>query len=523
MGSLVLRRVFAPLGLAAALLATSATAASASHGGGGGGTTPPPTPAIQVAPDAATLASGSSEFVQVVVSPAIAAGGGNLTVTASSSALQVSASVPIDPTVRPQFQVTAGTVGAATPVTLTVSQGTQSGSASITVQPAATPTLAPLNIFPRTAASGDPLTVSASLNAAAPPGGVTVTLHSDSATVPVPATVFIPAGQSQTQVPVTAATVTAVTVAHVTETLGSASVTGQVEIDPSRVLSALTLSAPSVDGAIGGTGGVSISVPSDGDTTFIVDLHSSNPSVANVPSQVSYLDGQTSTTFPITTTQVDTATPVTITATAGGVTKTASLTVTPTPPPPFDLAGISVAPGKVAGAGTATGTVTTTVGAPAGGVTIPLSSSDPKIASVPASIFLPAGATKATFPVRVTNQSGSVAVGLSALFQNQGPSTILDVTGAQGGTVIVHGNQNQRLAPKPVGDSFGALGFYGGGVGHVESGQMPPGISLVNNIRPGEFVFVGTVQKPGTYTFVLEFTGTGTPYAQSYVWVITPN
>jgi hypothetical protein len=50
---------------------------------------------------------------------------------------------------------------------------------------------------------------------------------------------------------------------------------------------------------------------------------------------------------------------------------------------------------------------------------------------------------------------------------------------------------------------------------------MPPGISLLNNIRPGEFVFAGTVQKAGTYTFVLEFDGAGPAYAIAYVWVIT--
>ena len=55
----------------------------------------------------------------------------------------------------------------------------------------------------------------------------------------------------------------------------------------------------------------------------------------------------------------------------------------------------------------------------------------------------------------------------------------------------------------------------------VATAQMPPGISLVNNIRPGEFVFVGTVQKAGTYTFVLEFDGAGPAYAIAYVWVIT--
>lgn len=106
------------------------------------------------------------------------------------------------------------------------------------------------------------------------------------------------------------------------------------------------------------------------------------------------------------------------------------------------------------------------------------------------------------------------------MFHNQGPSILLNITQARGGTILVASNQNQRLAPKPVGDPNGAPGFYAGGTGHVEFGQMPPGISLFNNIRPGEFVFVGTVQIAGTYTFVLEFTGANAPYAIAYVWVI---
>ena len=225
--------------------------------------------------------------------------------------------------------------------------------------------------------------------------------------------------------------------------------------------------------------------------------------------------------FTVTTARVSTPTAVTITASAGGVTRSVDLTVLPTPPPPFDIQTLTVAPATFAGSGVVTATLTATTAAPAGGHTIPVSSSDPRTASVPATVFLPAGATTATFPVKVTAPSGSVAVGISALFRNQGPSALLNITAGRGGTTLVAGNQNQRLAPKTVGDPNGALGFYAGGTGHVESGQMPPGISLVNNIRPGEFVFVGTVQKPGTYTFVLEFDGGNPAYAIAYVWVIT--
>ena len=505
----------------ASIAASPAFASGGSGGGGGGGSTPPPPPAIQLSPDAASLAAGESEFVQVLVSPAAPAGGESLAVTSSSTSLSVPASIPLGAGLsNAQFQITANAVPATTSATVTVSLGANHSSFAVAITPASTPAAGGIVAFPHLAASGDLVTVTASLQASAPPGGVTVALASDSAALHVPATLFIPGGSGSAQFTSTAGTVTAPTVVHLSETLGATTLSGQLEIDPARVLSGLALNATSVDGALGTTGAVTVSVPADGNN-FSVALSSSNPTVAAVPAAVGFLSGQSSVGFNVTTTQVSAPTTVTITASAGGVTKSVQLTVTPTPPPPFDVQNLTVTPATIAGAGTVTATLTTTTAAPVGGVTIPLTSSDPKTASVPATVFLPAGAITATFPIKILSPNGSLAVGISALWHNQGPSALLNITPARGGTTLVAGNENVRLAPKTVGDPNGALGFYSGGVGHVESGNMPPGISLVNNLRPGEFVFVGTVQKAGTYTFVLEFTGAGAAYAIAYVWVIT--
>ena len=419
-----------------------------------------------------------------------------------------------------QFQITANTVSAATSTTVTVSSAGSRASFTVSVTPAAVPAAGSIAAFPRLVAGGDVITITAALQASAPPGGVRVALASDSAALPVPASVVIPAGAGATSFTATAGAVTAATIVHVSETLNAVTTTTQVEIDPARVLTGLEPSAASVDGALGATGGVSISIPTDG-TGFSVALHSSNPALAAVPASVAFLSAQSNVTFSVVTTSVSTPTAVTITAAAGGVTKSVDLTVLPTPPPPLDIETLSVAPATLHGSGTATGTVALTTPAPAGGLRVPLSSSDPTAAALPASVLVPAGATSATFPVRVTATSNTIAVGVSALFNNQGPSALLTVTPTRGGTTLVAGNQNQRLAPKSVGDPNGALGFYAGGVGQVESGRMPPGISLINNLRPGEFFFSGTVQKAGTYTFVLEFAGAGAAYAIAYVWVIT--
>jgi hypothetical protein len=507
--------------VAALLVAAVPALASGGSGSGGGGSTSS-TPPIQLLPDASTVAAGASEVVQVVVSPAAPSGGESLSIKASNASLAVPGSVQISGgSSFGQFTVTGNAVSAPTSVTLTVSLGTASATTNLTVTPAAAAGVASVSAFPGTVASGDPVTVDVSLTSSAPPGGLTVALSSDASALPLPATASVPAGSTLVQVPATAGAVSAATVAHITASAGATTVGGQVEIDPSRDLTGFVVSPTTTDGTKGSTGQVTISVPADGDN-YTVALQSSNPAVAAVPATVVFLDGQQTASFPISTNAVDASTDVAITASAGGRTLPATLTVIPTPPPAFDVEAVTLSPAVIAGGGTATATITTTTGAPAGGVRIPVSSSDSKIAGVPASVFIPAGATTVSFPVTVANQSSSVNVGISALFQNRGHSGQLGVTSAKGGTLLKASTANEVLEPRPVNDpNTTMLGFYQGGTASLESGQMPPGISLLSPFRPGEFVFTGSPQKAGTYTFVLKFTNVTTPYTMAYVWVIT--
>jgi hypothetical protein len=522
-------RVLTRSAVTVAALVLTATPALASGGsgsgsGGGGGSTTSTTPAIQLSPDSTTVTSGASDVIQVVVSPAAPAGGETLSVSASNASLAVPGGVSITGgSSFGQFTVTGNNVGSATPVTVKVTLGTASASASLTVSPAVAAAVSSVAMFPGVVASADPVTLDVSLTSAAPAGGATVALSSDSSALPVPASVVVPAGSSLAQVPTTAGSVAATTLAHVSASYGGGAATGQVEIDPSRDLTDLVVSPTTTDGTKGSTGQVSISVPADGNN-YAVALQSSNPGVAAVPASVAFLDGQQTASFPISTKAVSTSTAVVITASSAGITKTATLTVVPTPPPAFDVQTVKLSPAIIAGAGTATATITTTTGAPAGGVTIPVSSSDSKLAAVPASVFIPAGATSVSFPVTVPSQSSSVNVGISALYQNRGHSGQLGVTSTKAGTLPQASTANQVLAPRPVNDSSTtALGFYQGGTASLESGQMPPGISLISPFRPGEFVFSGSPQKAGTYTFVLKFTNVATPYTMAYVWVITPS
>lgn len=100
-----------------------------------------------------------------------------------------------------------------------------------------------------------------------------------------------------------------------------------------------------------------------------------------------------------------------IQAAFGDTTQTASLAVAP----PLSLSSMGVAPGNLTGGTTATGTVTISGPAPAGGALVTLSSNNAAV-SVPASVFIPAGLTSASFLVQTNPVATFVTVTLTATF-----------------------------------------------------------------------------------------------------------
>jgi Putative Ig domain len=71
-------------------------------------------------------------------------------------------------------------------------------------------------------------------------------------------------------------------------------------------------------------------------------------------------------------------------------------------PVSMSIQSFSLNPATVAGGAASTGTVTVSTTAPAGGTAVILSSSNPQLAAVPATVTVPAGATSATFPITTT-------------------------------------------------------------------------------------------------------------------------
>jgi hypothetical protein len=187
-------------------------------------------------------------------------------------------------------------------------------------------------------------------------------------------------------------------------------------------LSDLILSAGSVLGGSSATFVVTLNgkAPPGG---AVIALSSSSGSATALPSSVTIPAGASTATFVLATNPVAAVTKVQITVSYGGVSKSASLTVQPPA-----LAELSVKPGDVKGGASAAGTVRLSGKAPAGGLTISLASSNPAVASVPASVTVPGGAVSATFAIATSRVSTSTKVSIQATSAGATRSAPLVVT-----------------------------------------------------------------------------------------------
>ena len=159
-----------------------------------------------------------------------------------------------------------------------------------------------------------------------------------------------------------------------------------------------------------GTVTLTSAAPSGG---AVVSLGSASSAVT-VPGNVPVSQGATSATFAIATSAVTTQTLVTVSATYGGATKTTTVTVNPAAA--ASLATLSLNPTSVKGGGSVTGTVTLSALAPANGATVTLTSSNPALASVPASVLVTAGTTAKPFTVTTGATRKNVSVTISASY-----------------------------------------------------------------------------------------------------------
>jgi hypothetical protein len=251
------------------------------------------------------------------------------------------------------------------------------------------------------------------LQGPAPSGGVSVALTSNNAVISVPSSVTVPAGATSASFTITTLAVSTSTAAQIQAQPGT-NYTATLWVDPSPTAGPLsvTLSPTSVYGGTTSQGTVTLSSPAPSGGT-VVTLSSSNTAVATVPTSVTVPAGSTSATFTASTSAVSFQTLVAITASSGGATESATLKVNPAPSP-VTVASLVLNPTSVHGGNKSQGTVTLNEVAPSGGLVVTLTSSNTGVATVPASVTVPAGAQSATFTVSTNKVTNSTSVKISA-------------------------------------------------------------------------------------------------------------
>jgi hypothetical protein len=164
---------------------------------------------------------------------------------------------------------------------------------------------------------------------------------------------------------------------------------------PTLTVSSVTISPASISPGGWAQGTVTLSATMGSTVT----LMSSNTAVATVPGSVTVAAGQTSAAFTVTGVAAGTSA---ITAAASGSQGTASITVAPGA---ALVLGLTLSASSVVGGNPITGTLVISSPAPAGGMVVTLSSSDP--VTVPANVTIPAGQTTATFTVNTRAVGGN--------------------------------------------------------------------------------------------------------------------
>ena len=250
-----------------------------------------------------------------------------------------------------------------------------------------------------------------SLSRPAPTGGLVVVLNSSDTTVAYmsPSTITIPEGDSSATFPVltkkTPVQKTSTITAQASPLVKSSKV---LTVNPPAITS-FTITPNSVLGGTQSKGTLTFSSTCPAGT--VVTLSASPGGIVTIPSSVTVTAGLKQYSFLINTKAVASTVQVNITATLAPTQKTAAIIVRSP-----GLGGLTFSPARVQGTLNSTGTITLTGPAPAGGISVTLSSNNPAVADIIGSktIVIGAGKFSATFPVKTNRVSRTVAVKFTA-------------------------------------------------------------------------------------------------------------
>jgi len=255
--------------------------------------------------------------------------------------------------------------------------------------------LSGLTVSPTQAAFGATVTGTATINKAAPTGGVVIQLSSNNPTAAkVPASVTVPSGTTSAKFTFTVGLVHSaekVVISAKDPTNRTITATLTAEIPTVRLLKvAATPTTVYTPGNAVGTVTLAANAPAGG---FVVNLKA-NQSTVSVPSSVTVAAGAKTATFTAKTSIIKTAESAQIDASdTNGFTAVATLALKP---PAAHVSLVTVSPATVTATHSLQGTVDLAAAAPTGGLSVKLSSAQQFI-SFPQSVTIKAGARSAEF------------------------------------------------------------------------------------------------------------------------------
>jgi hypothetical protein len=290
-------------------------------------------------------------------------------------------------------------------------------------------TLSQLHLSAGSTTGGTTITGQVTLSAAAPSTGASVSLSSsNAAAASVPAVVLVPGGATSASFSISTSAVSASTAVTITAFyLGVSTTAGLTVLPPaappptSVMPSSVVLSPASVQSGtnVGCYLYLSAPAPAGGLT---VSLASSNAAAASVPATVTFTAGTTLKYTVVTVAAVSAATSATISMSAGGVTKSAVLTIKPAA-----LQGITLSATSVKGGGTISGTLILG-GLPAAAMTATLTSANTAVATVPATVTIPAKTKTAAFTITTKAVTASTSVKITVQAGGVSQSFLVTVT-----------------------------------------------------------------------------------------------
>src|SRR5919198_505526 len=233
----------------------------------------PPTP-VSVSFTTNPPTSGDTTWVQLQLTGAPPTPTSIALSSSTPSAARVPASITMPANIAwTQFQMQAGQVASATPVTITATLNGKSALGDLTVAPTG---LKSLSISPSTINGGAQAGAVVMLTGQAPPGGATVTLGSNSAAGSPPPSVFVSPGSFSTSFSLPTNGVTANASAVVTASWNGTSVQAPLTVTPQPAPASLTLNPTSTVGT-GGSSFGTVTLASAQATDTIFQLTSSHP------------------------------------------------------------------------------------------------------------------------------------------------------------------------------------------------------------------------------------------------------